>query len=1066
MSEEEDYKYDDEELDEIDYYEIVSLDEIIKSNPTFVAFSNEEIYNFLFNFFKSKTKAEGFLILFTDIINRQRAKLNTKNLIIIADAQRDKLDEVDIEDFILKIKNSNKEQIQIAYKNKNKLWFPLNYDEDSTRIKLRATDTTIIDLTKFDDNNKYIIFKDDERDIPVMGVYFYEPTVIGDNYLNEKITSHLNIDRHKEEILQGDNYKSFEDLIKDYNIKLPLDKIDTDEYYYTNINTLFKKFNYDLDTIKIKDFEIVKKYLEDLNKKEKVVDIKYSAINKIKPLEIKNNRFYFFRVIKDTYKLLDITVKSTKKLKDALELYKKDKNYVVELPIIKHLDNLLLNINAQNYDEIINNLRELRRNISIDNCIEFLEKVVDINKTTIEQHFEKIKNKFELLLKTYKDIYKIAFTFNIDEHEIKKGNDIKDYEGIPVRIDDFKKNAVYADEDNDEEVEEVEYNPTDELKKYYTNYYYNLEKGFSEALRIVLPFMLKLKEISKLPINLDLIVSHLFNIHRGIPEKFIIVKNKYNNDLDDNYYKEQSLKTIKYVLLTDSEDAILKEANKDYMKQIIVMIYDAICKCSIEIQKEILTETLLFIKDRCYIPCIHLWNDYGAPYDMNSKDGVLYYLICVFEDVFKEQFSENDNNYLVIDADYKNKIINRLKENYKEELELFNKEEKKKKKENKGLETGKKLVELLKNKEHYNTNKYLDAYIQALIYMPSYKYEKIHKYLLGCCLEKIDENFSADIYLKNNREDIKKAKSKLAEERVLNKSRYTRFFLIKETDKKQKDLFKPIDNFIYYRDLYESSLEDWFINISDKTILSKSNIDDIKIKLLHTYNIHISNYLQSFFNKKSDIIKTYNFYNYKQILLAISQILFLHLKDDAKPFIAKINETIKELDKLASIINDDNITDIHQITSIIVIRCMCLPSFPDIHVNAKLIPSISISNEINKSIVSDINKKIFGIIQNSKMPTLEDQINYINNIREENKNKILATLNKKTREEKETLKEIKKIGLQVDDYDDDDNIKINQDNNDNYENEGEREYEIGAEDDGDENDDNLDFYNYGFIYAY
>jgi hypothetical protein len=48
MADLEEFKYEDEELDEIDYYEIVSYDEIIKFNPTFVAFSNEEIYNYLF----------------------------------------------------------------------------------------------------------------------------------------------------------------------------------------------------------------------------------------------------------------------------------------------------------------------------------------------------------------------------------------------------------------------------------------------------------------------------------------------------------------------------------------------------------------------------------------------------------------------------------------------------------------------------------------------------------------------------------------------------------------------------------------------------------------------------------------------------------------------------------------------------------------------------------------------------------------------------------------------------------------------------------------------------------
>ena len=56
--------------------------------------------------------------------------------------------------------------------------------------------------------------------------------------------------------------------------------------------------------------------------------------------------------------------------------------------------------------------------------------------------------------------------------------------------------------------------------------------------------------------------------------------------------------------------------------------------------------------------------------------------------------------------------------------------------------------------------------------MPSVRYEKIHKYLLGCCLEKIDENFSADVFLKSNRKDLEKAKGIFASERVLNKKRY------------------------------------------------------------------------------------------------------------------------------------------------------------------------------------------------------------------------------------------------------------------------------------------------------
>ena len=111
----EDFEYvEEEEVDEIDYYEIVSLKEIIKLNPSFIAFSNEEIYNYLFNFLKSKTKAENFLKLFTDVIEKQKNKININNFIVVADAKRDDFSELDIDEFILKIKNSNKEQIQIA----------------------------------------------------------------------------------------------------------------------------------------------------------------------------------------------------------------------------------------------------------------------------------------------------------------------------------------------------------------------------------------------------------------------------------------------------------------------------------------------------------------------------------------------------------------------------------------------------------------------------------------------------------------------------------------------------------------------------------------------------------------------------------------------------------------------------------------------------------------------------------------------------------------------------------------------------------------------------------------
>lgn len=1051
--EEQGFKYEDEELNEIDYFEIVSLDEIIKNNPVFVAFSQEELYDYFFNFFKSKKKAEGFLNLFNEVIERQKTPYNINNFIIIADAKRDNFQELDIEEFVNKIKSNNKEQIQFALKNKNKIWFPLIYDMENS-INFSPISTSVLELNK---NDNYIIFKDDERNIPVLAVYYYEPRSTSKTNLNEKIIDFLNKDRYKGDILNKGDFKSFEEMIKSYKIKLPLEKIDEDEFHYSSINELFSKFNYDLDYMDNDNYELLKNHLDMLIKKEKETKIDYKKI-KVQPFELINNRYKFYIIIQSFIKLLDITHKSSIDISNRIKTFNNEKE-IISSPIIEDLDKLLININEGNYDDIITNLKNIRKNISIDNYLSLFEKKVD-NKIT------KILNIFEILTKSYNDIFKISFDFHEEEHEIKVGLDTKNYEGIPIRVDEFKKNAIFIDEEEDE-IEENEI--IDDLiffKKYYNNSRYNLEKGFIDVLKKICPSLKKMCDLSKLPLNFDIIIENLFKNYSGkVQEKIVIIKKKYNGKFDENYYKEQAKKTEKFVLNMDDEDAELIEAYEEYTSLIIDMLYDIICKWSIEIQNDIINGTLMFDRSRCYIPCINdTWNDYGMPYNMETKDkdGVLMYLICIFEEVFKEDFSEKDDNYLPFPNDFKKNIIQKIKDVYSNDLKKFEKGEKKKKKDTRGLEAQKRLVEYYddkknpqKYKEYKNkSDKFFDNFIEALIYMPSVRYEKIHKYLLGCCLEKIDENFSADVFLKSNRKDLEKAKNLFASERVLNKKRYERFYLTKKDVIVKKEGYNGIkyENDIYF--IYESSLDEWFANMSDKTILNKKHKEDIQTKLRDTYNIHIN--MKEF--KK--IPKDFNFNNYRQILNTISTILFNNLKNDALSIIKEINETIKELDNLSSIINDDNNTYIYQIRTIIILRAMCLPSYPDITQNPKFIPKIKIDNEILKKITNEINSKILKIINDNKMPTLEDQINYINKIREESKDKILSNLNKKTREERDIINEMKKIGLKMDDDGDDEPNIIKDKPDDNAEN----DFNIG-EDDAEGFEEDLDDTNYGFMYS-
>ena len=183
-----------------------------------------------------------------DYVERLQRWLNNFNQYYFEFSELEEGEEIDVNiketfilnEFINKIKNSNKEQVQIAFKNKNKIWFPLVYNDESTKLKFTATNTTIIELSK---NNYYIIFKDDERNIPIMGIYFYEPKVDDCAYLNEKIGSYLITDKYrtKLETKLSDTYSTFEELIKDYQIDIPLNRIDEDDYNYSSLTILLKK---------------------------------------------------------------------------------------------------------------------------------------------------------------------------------------------------------------------------------------------------------------------------------------------------------------------------------------------------------------------------------------------------------------------------------------------------------------------------------------------------------------------------------------------------------------------------------------------------------------------------------------------------------------------------------------------------------------------------------------------------------------------------------------------------------------------------------------------------------
>ena len=1058
--------YIDEEIPEIEYYELLSIEELIKINPNFIAFSREEIYNELFNFVKSKTKTENFLKLFYEIVNK---KTNINNFIIVADSIRGDFEEEDIASFISQLKQYDKiPDINLALKSKNKLWFPLKYDIDNNKIRFNASQKTIIELSE---NNKYIVFKDDETNIPIIAVYFYSPITVLDDYLNNKIMSHLH-EPLKLDIKNVDNYETFEDLIKDYKIPLtiPLKKLDEDNYNYSTLKLILDKYNYDFDNLSIDELNEIKVHLENLNKNEKTEVIKYRTVE-IKNVLIHNPRYTFFNILKEIKTLVDLTLKSADIIKNQLKDYEEQRTKPKN-ETIKSLYSIIEDLNDKNYTKIIDDIRDLRKNMTLELSINKLKEFTSNNKKNIIDQLDELEIRFELLKYSFRDIYKLNFSCDDDEHEIHIGTDETKYEGIPTkigRIDEKEDEENNNDNNNNEDEEEI--NNENKLNKYYKNYNYNNEIGFAELLRLILPFIYNMEVISGLPLNYDLLVSLLFSKYRTFEPKSLIIK-KYIPNIDDEELDIYLKRPIKYILLDGDDDKNknkdkIKEAIEEYFTNFKDVMYEVIAYWSIKIQMAIVNNTLYLDYSKISSVCDHLWEEYGVPYDMTSKIGVTIYLNCIFMQVFDDSFKTDMMDIVKIKDDYKNIIIDKINNNYNNELELIRKISAKKVKTNEGVKYYETLYDLLKKKE-YKGDSFLKAYINALIYMPAINSKKIHKYLQGCCLERIDDNFTADLYLKTDRHDLKKAKEKLTGKRVFNMPRYKRFFIKKKIIPEKVKDFNKIGNPITY-DIISIDLNELLSQLkTNNTIFTKSLIDNLLLSVFKTTENYKDLYITYFNNKDlKNVLNNYDFLNYRQIGIGISKILYKYLKNAAFDFITKINNTLNELDKLNSIINDDNINDIINIRRIAVIRMMSLPSSPENVSNKKYVPSINITNypELLKEMIISM----LDIINNSRMLNTEEQIEFINKIRESNKVDILTKLNRKTRDQIDIEKEMKKYGIKYEDDIIDDDIpaplEINKEKTDNdYEIEGEEDFELDMED-GEDDDEYMASYNYGFIYA-
>jgi hypothetical protein len=1133
-----DIEYIDEDLEDIEYTEILTFEEMSKINPSFIALDKEEIYNHLYNFFKNKKKSDLMRNLFYEIlINRdsKNGKINDyANYIFDTESELVKYgdentldNKTQLENFIEKYKD--KSQFREFYKRK----FSASYNINSDKIRLKPTHNTTIIIAENKEFNKadfpkyYPIIKDypiikcnlidkveyisnindgDDINLPINGAYYKIPTSTNDDYMYTKIASHL-VNSINTNYKSSDNYKDIYELIKDTHpdIGIIIDEIkdNKDSFYldYSNINNIFKKYDYSLDFISEKDLEILSDYMYSIIKNEKERKIIHKSF-KIRKPELINRKLTFFDNIDKILKYINISseiVSFLEKTRELINNYKNDimqsnneplKNYNI-YDIIKQINEDSIKI-----EDVLEELKLSIKNINIENTLETINDILEAkeNIEDIKEYHNNNKNHFIYSREHIFDYDTDGKHFVISKRENKAicdGNDIDNYEGLQDDddiIDDENKGVANVDNQNTNINSINNYN----LNAYISNVNFRNEKGFIEILKIILDMIKKINDIANIDIDYDELSSYLFKNYRGIStryEKYFKELETHNKDDAIKYAKKYSEMFPSYLLnekrIEKIHRNIIKDVNEKFIETINMIFYNSICFWIVDTQDKIIKNKI----------SLNINNLNPNHIDKLNTHGLLYYTIDIISDFFK--YTDN-NDYVINIKDLKKTLKNIIENEYKD----F------------GDDVLNELIYKNTNdgKNRCNNDKYKNIdderyYINKLLFTPNNnsKYEKIHKYIQGCCLRKLDNNFNDISDFENTNSEIIKLKEHYSKVRINNRERDIRFTppkIIKKKIKKgknkddeitredddetgndiymneEKEKYNNIKNvnskhFIYNINNYDVTV--WLESMRNNSELLPNNlIDNLKMDDFDFVKTTITDNIKKLKKVKKNInveFLNYKYINYKEILLNICKILYVNVNSSSKykdneilknkifDAIKEIKTMIKYLYKLNKIMSDNDEDDVEN----------------GINNDVNLINLLVISNSLNYPDLSGIeniptdfisynNSELYEYLKNyvegkyNKFLTSEEIAIFINEKREEYKNKKLKDYQNLDIEENEIRRQVKAAGIIKDIYDGEDDGDGAKNGDAKVDDDDYKDEDKDKDDDYNDDDDNYNIY--------
>jgi len=1054
------YIYEDEILPEIEIRETVSIDSFLNDNPRFVALNKESIYTYLTQFFNT-SKSLGILDLHTHIINDSSISLDT-NIFVHVDGVRKNLE--DISKWFDAYKEAQKAP---TFKLKELLIAKLIYPFDKNRATTTAIDKqcildepynivldvkekgSLIDISK--------VLEHDSIEFPILGVYWkiykqtpytyiYESNVLFTPFkyiewnINRPCTD-LNkwIQKYVQpKFIDSLNFIQSIDSLRNYAICL----------YHNGFDI------YNLSILQNKLLEKhLQKLLEDTDK-----DFKDTKNQKYPKIEL-------------TFPILSF-IETMSKYFDLHTHQQEDKLYKFQSLIGSYIASLP---NFQNDSQFVEPYTLFMQVIQATRTLEEIQS--DISQLRIRDNYKKadsllkeisasktfvvLKDSIELYKKITQSIiddkqYSFITLYN-DMNDFKIGNDTSKYDGKPKMFQDtvYQENQYEEYVSFDEEESTPEEDGIDGIPDTYGDDFpalSELHNGIKDVLLFILPYIIKIKESSGLPWDINSWIriyssetqlkSRADAIREVIPEiNSAILQRICGNSLDISMQIINDLNTID---LGNKLRSIYPKIYTDWQNSCKNAFYDGITMYILDSFESSVNGTLDFSIFNGMIAFADIWSPYGYPLDeKKSTVGILFYICNVATIHFP--FTETPVQHTVIEEKTltlaTTKYILRL-----QKLQQIWNTKKTTLKQDNATQAKEALIDVTKRllaKEKVN---FMSTYVKAYYYLPTFipkkdliAFKKQPVWAQGCCLSSLDKNYTADNDWKQHIKPLWNMKNKLAEDRWLtNKRDDLTLFTSKIKQQKTKTNSKP--NLKLPTEYFKAeSINNMYVKQQCLIELPSSNVkisfdaNDIWIQKTH-YDIVDKNARDGAFQLASQCIKLAYRSSAKSDkilkvladLIQLSDInhillrLFQNINNKLETFKNTSNE-YKILESTMSILHimKDIITTFTKASGneyiecvyksrYILARAICLPGIIE---NNKLTKPDNVTASFYENILQENYNIVIRWTTSNTMLTQEEIQTYITKMREEQKKITLNKLDTLNVDDIQLMKDMKRIGL-------------------------------------------------------